>query len=255
MVHASLRYTRWLWIPPTQWVIGRADADRVLSPMTAAYARSHGARNIVTSPTWSDWELFLKDSQEIPPGPIDEYRLAFVGALTHVKGVDTLITVLAELRRRGHNVVLTVAGDGPLRDDYQAQADREGVAEAITWEGLVDRERVKVILDSCHAFLFPSRSEGLARVLIEAGACYRPVVATRVGGIVDAVDDGVTGILVPSEDVVALVEAVERLINDPELAARLGRNGHETAVTQYSSARWMAAYQALLQAAEAHRAS
>ena len=254
MVHASLRYTRWLWIGPTEWVIPRADAVRVLSPQTGAYAKAKGARNIITSPTWSDWELFIAGSTELPPGPIDPYRLAFAGALTHVKGVDILIATLAALRSRGHNVVLTIAGDGPGRDEYQALATQAGVADAIEWAGLVDRRRVKEILDACYAFVFASRSEGLARVLIEAGACYRPVVATRVGGIVDAVEDGVTGILVPSEDVGALTDAVESMILDRELAARYGSAGHEIAVTRYSSAEWMAAYKELLETAEAQRA-
>jgi glycosyltransferase involved in cell wall biosynthesis len=71
-------------------------------------------------------------------------------------------------------------------------------------------------------FVFPTRREGLGRVLLEAAAAGKPVVSTLTTGVVDAVQDGVTGILVPPMDPLALAKAADRLLRDPELAARMG---------------------------------
>src|SRR5205823_765280 len=128
---------------------------------------------------------------------------------------------LRELVGAARGLPLRVVGDGPLR----AQVPSEGFvapAELGPWY-----ERAAVVAA-------PSRREGYGVVAREAMAWGRPVVASTVGGLADAVEDDVTGVLVPPGDVVALRAALERLLGDRELRARLGAAAREKAHREYS---------------------
>jgi phosphatidylinositol alpha-1,6-mannosyltransferase len=148
------------------------------------------------------------------------------------KGHDEMLRALPLIRERVPAARWVVIGDGPLRPELEAQARSEGVADAVDFLGeLPDAER-DAWLDAAHVFAMPSRlpaegvgGEGFGIVYLEAGAHQMPVVAGAVGGALDAVVDGETGLLVDPTDRTALAAAISGLLVDPQRAAALGEAG------------------------------
>jgi glycosyltransferase involved in cell wall biosynthesis len=134
----------------------------------------------------------------------DPLEVLFVGRLSSEKGIAELVEAT-----KGLNLV--VAGDGPLRHLVPAAL------------GFVPPAEVQRLLTRAAVVVLPSHREGLPMVLLEAMAHGRPVVATPVGGIPSLVDDGVTGLLVPTGDTRALRESITRLLGNPALRRKLGR--------------------------------
>ena len=158
--------------------------------------------------------------------PEEPPHVLYVGRLSEEKGVVDLLEATEGLAR-------VFVGDGPLRN---------GVTEAI---GFVEPSRLGIYYERAAVVACPSHREGYGVVAREAMAHGRPVVASAVGGLLDAVDDGVTGLLVPPRDPPALRAALERLLEDPELRERLGRAGREKAEQELS---WDAATRATISA-------
>jgi glycosyltransferase involved in cell wall biosynthesis len=168
---------------------------------------------------YSDFAAFL--DAEPAPMPDDPVAL-FVGVLEPSKGVDILLDAFAEVLRRVPTSELWIVGDGPQRSELGRQVDRLGIETAVRLFGARPRTDLPGLFDEARVLVLPSRSEGLGRVIVEAMARGRPVVASRVGGVVELVEDGVTGLLVPPEDPAGLAEALVRPLADRELAGRMG---------------------------------
>jgi glycosyltransferase involved in cell wall biosynthesis len=148
-----------------------------------------------------------------------------------------------------------IVGDGPQRAALEARARRLGVDRAVTFTGyLTDPLPAYRAFD---VFVLPSVDEGFGIVFLEAMAMGVPVIGTRVVGSVDAVEDGVTGLLVPSGDPAALGEAVQRVLSDAELARRLATAAaarvRERHARELTTARSEALYRELAQARQARR--
>jgi phosphatidylinositol alpha-1,6-mannosyltransferase len=143
------------------------------------------------------------------------------------KGHDVLIRALADVRTRVPDVEWVVIGDGPLRPGLEALASSCGLAGTARFLGAVCDEERNCWLRRADVFAMPSRlpGEGFGIAYLEAGAYGKPVVAGNIAGPLEAVADGVSGILVDPTDPAAVGEAVTRLLLDRELARRLGRNG------------------------------
>jgi len=173
-----------------------------------------------------------------PGGPI-----VTVARLSPEKDVANLVraTALAALRVRELRV--EVAGGGPCLEDLKRLAASLNVGDRIAFLGEV--RDVGALL--CHArfFVLSSRSEGIPLTVLEAMACGLPVVATRVGGLPEVVEDGVTGLLVPAADPAALAEAMVRLCNDPFGRERMGRAGGLRALELFDIRRMVADYESL----------
>ena len=118
-----------------------------------------------------------------------------------------------------------IVGDGPERARLEAEIRRLGLEGAVVLAG--DRDDVAAMLARADVFVLSSTSEGLPLSILEAMAAGLPVVASSVGGVPEAVEDGETGLLVPPRDPVRLAAALERLLVDPALRRRLGSNGRE----------------------------
>jgi colanic acid/amylovoran biosynthesis glycosyltransferase len=158
------------------------------------------------------------DGLERHPG-----RLLFAGRMVEKKGVPML---LEALRGQTGSWSLDLVGDGPLRPGLQAAAADLG--GRVRWLGTLDRSALADAMASCEIFVLPSVAaasgdqDGLPVVLLEAMAAGCAIVASGLPGIAEVVEDGRTGLLVPPGDVAALRAAIERLLGDGDLRARLG---------------------------------
>jgi glycosyltransferase involved in cell wall biosynthesis len=143
-----------------------------------------------------------------------------VGRLVEQKGFDTLVDAVPHLIRDEPDVRVVVVGDGPLRSDLTAQIDRLQVGRAVHLAGF--HSDVPDVVAAADVVVSPSRWEGLSIALLEAMALGKPIVATRIGGNAEALDDGVSGALVPRDDPAAFAGAIAALLADPQRAAELG---------------------------------
>ena len=154
------------------------------------------------------------------------------GRLEEQKGHDLLFDALVALARIGLDFTLAVAGDGSRRGWLEQRALSLGLSPRVQFVGQL--EDVGPLLAAADGVILPSRWEGLPLVLLEAMARGRPIVATAVGGVADALEDGVTGTLVPPNDVSALAAALEQLHRRADRAFRLGQVAAEVAHDRFS---------------------
>src|SRR5256886_4183628 len=122
--------------------------------------------------------------------------------------------------------------DSPYKRELEGYAVQLGLGERVVFAGF--RLDVPEILAEVAVSVLPSLSEGLSNVLLESMAAGAPVVATRVGGNPEVVEDGETGLLVPPRDPAALAQAICRLLDSPELASRFGQAGRERVIKSFS---------------------
>jgi glycosyltransferase involved in cell wall biosynthesis len=152
--------------------------------------------------------------------------LGTVARLTPQKGLEYLLQALPTIRDRFPDVLWLVLGEGELRSELESQTISLGLENHVRFCGV--RRDVAAVLQSLDLFILPSLFEGLPLSLLEAMASGIAVVATRVAGSSEVIEDGVNGRLVPPADSGALAEAITGLLDDESLARRLARNGQET---------------------------
>jgi glycosyltransferase involved in cell wall biosynthesis len=162
-------------------------------------------------------------------------RLVYAGRLersSRWKGVHVLLEALASLPS---DVVLDVAGTGDDLAWLQSEAVRHGVADRVSWHGLLSQPALAALHQRATATVLPSLtdSESFGMCLVEAMSCATAVVGSRVGGIPYVVEDGVTGLLVRPGSPVALASALSSLLDSPALTARLGSAGRAAAVERF----------------------
>lgn len=142
-----------------------------------------------------------------PRTPVRD-RLLFVGRLVAAKGVPVLLRALVLARQARPSLTLTLVGDGPDRVAIEAEARALGLGDAVAFLGYRNQEQVADLLAESSALVLPSFAEGVPVVLMEAMAAGLPVVSTRIAGIAELVEDGVSGRLVPPSDEEALARAL-----------------------------------------------
>lgn len=221
------------------------------------YAFRHADRIIAVSAELHEWIVGLTGKRNVTtitnPAvgctlPLPYVRvlpiLLFLGHVEHSKGAFDLIRAMPAIRARCPDATLRVCGDGDLE---QARALVRSLAldDCVEILGWVDQRRRAQLLRQASVFVLPSYFEGLPMSLLEAMANALPVVASGVGGIPEAVTDGVEGLLVAPGDVGAISSAVQRLLQDPGEGVRMGLAGQARAARQFSSASMVAALDAL----------
>jgi glycosyltransferase involved in cell wall biosynthesis len=173
--------------------------------------------------------LNIKRELKVPEGNL---IVGTVGRLTAIKGPEYLIRAAGEVVRRNPHVTFILMGDGELRETLEATADEIGVRECVRFTGW--RDDVAAIMSVMDVFVLPSLNEGMGRVLAEAMAAGKPIVASDVGGIPDLVSDGENGYLVPPGDTGALASRLVHLLGDKDARERMGNVGRKRA-GRYSS--------------------
>ena len=156
-----------------------------------------------------------------------------VGRLSPVKGIPYLLQTARILLRQGANVKVLVVGDGSIRLDLMTQTRDLGVSENVVFLG--HREDTDELLQALDIFVLPSLSEGIPMALLEAMAASRAVVASRVGGIPEIVEDGFEGFLVEPMDVDGLAERCRRLIESPDVARKMGERARKRVERDFSA--------------------
>jgi glycosyltransferase involved in cell wall biosynthesis len=203
--------------------VRRADATRALSAYTAGLVEAQrGSRPDGVFPTYSDLSVFTARPVQPPP---DRPAALFVGVLEAYKNVDGLAAAWRKAAPQVPEATLVVVGTGSRVTAVERLAaelpGRVVHVPELPPEGVAQR------LDEATVLVLPSRFEGLGRVVIEAFARGRGVVATRAGGILDLVEDGRQGLLVDVDDVDGLAVALAQVLSDRKLAERLGVAAYE----------------------------
>lgn len=173
--------------------------------------------------------------ERIAPGPV----VGVVGRLSVEKGVDVLLRALEELPEATGLIV----GDGPERAALERLAEELGIAGRVHFTGSTNAARG--FLGTIDVLALPSRFEALPLTVVEAMYAERPVVATDVGSVNEAVIDGETGLLVPAEDPRALARAIGSLLRDHSRAKALGVAGRKRALEHFSASGMALAYEEL----------
>ena len=212
-----------------------ANSDRIVavSRYTTALAERIGADmdRVAVIPPGVDWRELPQTQRMSAPSIVTVARLE-----NEYKGHDVMVRALPLVRARLPNAQWVVVGDGSRRRQIEQMAAAYGVADAIRLTGRVSDETRDQWLDRAHVFAMPSRlpanggaGEGFGIVYLEAGVHGLPVIAGRVGGALDAVVDGATGLLVDPTDHAQVADAISTLLIDRARATRMGAAGSEHA--------------------------
>ncbi len=158
--------------------------------------------------------------------------VATVGRLVPEKGQQYLIDAVQKIIEKIPHVVFLVIGSGPLKNKLETKVKRLGLNNHVRFLGI--RDDLAEILQTIDLFALPSLNEGMGRVLVEAMACSKPVVASCVGGIRDVVQDNITGVLVPPKDADKLAIAIVDLLKDKDRARKMGLEGKKRATDYFT---------------------
>jgi glycosyltransferase involved in cell wall biosynthesis len=206
-------------------------SDAVRRSIAASRVGGGMARSLVTIPNGIDVDGVLRDAGSIRPTPIAPMSFGMIGHLKPEKGPDVLVRAAALVQRERPAAACVIVGGGYQRTEVSRIAARLGVDVRL----LGVRPDARALCARLDVFVMPSRSEGLPVALLEAMALARPIVATTAGGIPEVVRDGETALLVPPEDPEAMADAILRLLDDVDLAARLGAAAADVAKREWSA--------------------
>lgn len=233
--------TKWYVRPVLRWTLTHASALTAISDDCIQHALRAGASmdKIHLIMNGADLRRFSPGSEH--PGAERPFGPKMIFACRQLfprKGIRFLIQAVAQLRPRHPEIRLVIAGDGFERPELEALADTLHVRDITTFLGWVSNRDLPQYFRGCAVSAIPSLEEGFGIPAAEAMGCEAPVVATDAGGLPEVVEDGVTGFVVPKGNATALAGAIDRLLGDPALRARMGKAGRERAVARFD---WMRA--------------
>jgi glycosyltransferase involved in cell wall biosynthesis len=158
-----------------------------------------------------------------------------VSRLRHEKGTDILIDAFSLLAGERTGIYLLIAGSGPDSEKLKEQVNKKGISAITIFYGAAEWEEVISLISVMDIFVVPSRFEGFGLTAAEAMAAGKPVVASDIFGLKEVVRDNETGILFPVNDIVALMSALRRFLDDPDLREKYGKAGRERAAAIFST--------------------
>ncbi len=170
----------------------------------------------------------------------DRFVCITVAALFEVKAHEVLLEAAAQMIQSHPHATFLLVGEGPLEAHLRARAHQLGVADHVVFAGF--RSDIPDLLAAADLFVLPSHSEGLPVSVIEAAAAGLPVVATRVGGLAEVVEDGLSGTLVPAGAADALAHAIGCMAADPERTRHMAGAGQRVVRERFGMERMITAY-------------
>lgn len=197
------------------------------------------SEQVVSIPTGIDFDSFRpRRSREETRAELGlrnaDLAVLMVGIIRSVKRHTVALETLRKLTQDYPNIRLLIAGDGPLRDEVETQADKLGLSSHVCFLGY--RDDVADLMQAADVMLLTSRSEGVPQALTQALGLGLPVVATEVGSVPELIRHERTGLLAPAEQPEAIAAQLRRIIDDPDWARRLGAQGRTHVHTHYSLA-------------------
>ncbi len=186
-------------------------------------------------PNAVDFESFspyrtVKPHPKIDPESIN---VVYVGRLVPGKGLSTLLDAYSQAREMSNNLSLIIVGGGPYERKMKGSLESRSLIDSASFLGAIPHNDLPGIYAFSSMVVLPSISEGLSRVLLEAMACEKAVIATDIPANLSLVEDGVNGLIVPVGNTVLLAQAILRLAKDEELRKRLGEAARRTVVQEY----------------------
>ncbi len=230
---------RFKWLrAPLHWLLGRATARLADGVVTISRAtageleRDYGTGALAVIPNGvTEVAVAIEEKPAALAGAEDadsrDPVVLYAGALRTRKAVAVLLEAFARVVGAVPGATLALAGDGEQRPALEAQAERLGLGGAVRFLGAVPRDEMATWFAAADVFCLPSIDAGFPVSTLQAMAAGLPIVASRVSGIPEAVDDGVTGLLVAPEEAGALADALERLTADAELRRRMGESARQ----------------------------
>jgi glycosyltransferase involved in cell wall biosynthesis len=177
-----------------------------------------------------DPRLFSPQPQKAAP---EIFEILCVGRLIPAKGQHLLIDAVQRLTRQGRRVRLRLVGDGPDESSLREQAAHIQISDGVVFEGAVNQDHIRTHYAAADLFCLPSFAEGLPVVLMEAMAMGIPCIATHITGIPELIRNGIDGLLVAPSDLEALVEALEKMMDDAALRQRCAASGRARILEHY----------------------
>ena len=162
----------------------------------------------------------------------DGVTIGCLAVLEERKGIEFLLEAAGHLQSQGIRLKWLIGGNGTLREQLADKARALGLGDSVTFLGFIAKP--EEFLRHIDIFVMPSLFEGLGVAALEAMAAGKPVVASRVGGLVESIVDGQTGFLVAPRDARGIADAVARLVNDPPMARQMGMQGRQRVLDRFT---------------------
>ena len=243
------------WRRPVAWcksrlnlglehALTRAQVDHVCY-VTEDIGRFHARRHrgLARSVVYNGLEPLDRSRYARPDDlPAGGFNLGIVGRVSPVKGIPFAIEAMARCAKL-EGLRLLIIGSGPILSDLERLVRQQGLADRIELLGF--RQNIYDYIAHLDGLLMPSLHEGLPYTILEAMSLARPIIASQVGGLPEALEDGRSGLLVPVGDVDGLAAAIERVVTDPTTAATLGENARRRQIDQFTLQRMVATYRAI----------
>lgn len=212
-------------------------ADYILSTsyIMAEETKKYTNKPIEITPFGVDINLFKPMKVSLPD---NAFRIGNVKALTPKYGIDILINAFARILDNNpkKDIRLEIYGDGPNRKEYENLAKTLGIDSKITFHGFIDNSLLPSIYNSFSVAVSAStsNSESFGVVAVEAMACECPVITSDADGFTEVVENGITGFIVPKNDIIATARAIQKFIDDATLREKMGKEGRKRVMKLYN---------------------
>jgi len=250
-----LRQTiRWLMRKTARFALYHADVLRAISePTRKQLAALAPDKPTVQFPAWTDMDMFLKAGQAKHQIDDRDRYILYAGVLTPLKGIPLLLDAFEGIAGKMPKVNLRIVGkkqNSSFFETLTSKVNEAGLGERVAFLDHVPQSNLAEYMAQAEVFVLPSLSEGLGRVVFEAMASGTTVIGSRVGGIPELVEDGITGFLVPPGDKSALEERLEWVLTHTEENGEMGRRARVRAKEIFSTRAYVENYENLFQMAE-----
>jgi len=223
------------------WTIRNCDALRIISKAMLDTLGIY-KKKIFIYPAYTDIEMFLNTAEN----EIVSHRFIYVGQLIRLKGIDTIIRAIGILKKKGIRVEVLFVGQGEDINAFKKAINKAGLESEVMFIGFKNQKDVAELIKTSIALLLPSITEGFPRVIIEAFACSRSVVGSKVGGIPELIEANRTGLLVEPGNTEDLADKLIFALENPERMKKMGENSKEFVVNNFSTQKYVDNYYSMI---------